>query len=181
MALTRSQQMARVKNEKTRPELLLRQALWVRGIRYRLKAKTPAGKPDLVFPGAKLAVFIDGCFWHGCPDHYSRPKSKSRFWSDKLHANVTRDGRIRQTLLDAGWHVLRIWEHEVLQNVEGVVEKIQQALLENYRQTQQWRVISVDPDPEHEGHEIRNLCLLGENIILKSTRGPRITGGNKMG
>ena len=179
MAWTRSEQMARVKNAKTKPEMMLRKALWSRGLRYRLKVKTPAGKPDLVFPRARLAVFIDGCFWHGCPDHYSRPKTRSDFWAEKLEANVRRDGDIRKKLQDAGWQVLRIWEHEVFQNLEAAIDKIEQTLAGHYRQTQQWRVISVVPAPNQEGHEIRNLCLLGENIILKNAKGPRVTGTRK--
>ena len=67
MRLSRSEQMARICGAHTRPEVLLRAALWGHGLRYRLHAKTPVGRPDILFPGSKVAVFIDGCFWHGCP------------------------------------------------------------------------------------------------------------------
>ena len=93
MALTRSQNMSRIRGSDTRPEMVVRRALWSRGHRYRAGYKTPGGKADVAFPGKKIAVFIDGCFWHGCPAHYVRPRSREDFWSAKLLENVQRDRR----------------------------------------------------------------------------------------
>src|SRR4051794_31349953 len=104
--------MSRIRGANTTPELIVRRGLWKCGLRYRLHAKTPGGKADIVVPSAKFALFIDGCFWHGCPEHYVRPGSRNEFWDAKLRENVDRDRR--QTLkLDAeGWTVVRVWEHE---------------------------------------------------------------------
>lgn len=70
-------------------------------------------KPDFVFPKLKLAVFVDGCFWHGCPKHGTKPKGNAKFWRDKIANNKARDRRVNRQLRGAGWRVLRIWEHEL--------------------------------------------------------------------
>lgn len=72
-----------------------------------------AGKPDFVFPKRKLALFIDGCFWHGCPIHFVRPKTNCNFWDAKIGRNRQRDREVRQLLRKKGWQVLRIWEHDL--------------------------------------------------------------------
>ncbi|HYO69174.1 MAG TPA: very short patch repair endonuclease, partial [Archangium sp.] len=87
MGLTRSEQMSRIRGKDTSPERLLRSALWRAGLRFRLQSRTPYGRPDVVFSKARVAVFIDGCFWHGCPDHYVRPRTRNDFWSSKLLEN----------------------------------------------------------------------------------------------
>lgn len=71
------------------------------------------GKPDFVFPKLRLAVFVDGCFWHGCPHHASMPNNNAAFWRKKLMANKARDRLVTRTLRERGWHVMRIWEHEL--------------------------------------------------------------------
>src|SRR5580692_10585444 len=109
MGLSRSEQMARIRSRNTTPERVLRGLLWSAGLRYRLHATTPAGRPDIVFPGTRVAVFVDGCFWHGCPDHYVRPRSSSDFWSRKLLENFKRDGAQTERLEALGWRVCRIW------------------------------------------------------------------------
>lgn len=120
--------MARIRSANTRPEVLLRTALWRRGLRYRLHAKTPVGRPDIVFPGSKVAVFIDGCFWHGCPLHYTRPGSREAFWAAKLVENTSRD-RAQTLSLDAlEWRSVRVWEHEVFTALDGVVDEVRQAI-----------------------------------------------------
>jgi DNA mismatch endonuclease, patch repair protein len=95
VGLSRSEQMARIRGKDTRPELLLRGALRALGLRYRLNVKTAAARVDLVMVAApiRVAIFIDGCFWHGCPDHYVPPRSRIQFWSTKLASNVARDHR----------------------------------------------------------------------------------------
>ncbi len=125
--MTRSQQMARVRQRDTKPELMLRRALWAAGCRYRKQAKLP-GRPDIAFPGARVAVFVDGCYWHGCPRHYSSPATNRPFWVEKLRGNTERDGRKDRELEALGWRVLRIWECEVKGDLEAVVARVRAAL-----------------------------------------------------
>lgn len=77
------------------------------------------GKPDFVFPKLKVAVFVDGCFWHCCPKHQTKPANNRAFWRKKLAANVARDGLVTRTLRRAGWRVVRIWEHELTRRNEA--------------------------------------------------------------
>ena len=81
------------------------------------------GKPDFVFPKRKLALFVDGCFWHCCPEHSTKPKNNSEFWEKKLQGNKKRDEYVSEELTKTGWNVVRIWEHE-LKNPEQVVAKL---------------------------------------------------------
>jgi DNA mismatch endonuclease (patch repair protein) len=80
---------------------------------WRRHPKTVFGRPDFVFPKLKLAVFVDGCFWHACPRHSTMPRQHRTFWKEKLHRNRRRDRLVRRTLHARGWRVLRIWEHEL--------------------------------------------------------------------
>ena len=99
----------------TKPELALRSAVHALGLRYRVSAKPLPGlrrTADLVFPTARVAVFLDGCFWHGCPQHATRPKSNAQWWQSKLDKNMARDRGTSAHLEAAGWTVLRFWEHE---------------------------------------------------------------------
>ena len=83
------------------------------------------GKPDFAFPKHKLAVFVDGCFWHGCPKHGVQPKGNRQFWLTKLEANKARDRKVNRLLRSNGWHVLRIWEHDLgLQRSAAVVRRL---------------------------------------------------------
>jgi len=85
------------------------------GLRYRVGLPVPGQRRrtiDVAFPRAQVAVFVDGCFWHGCPDHGTQPQSNSTWWATKLEANRTRDRDTDRLLAEAGWTVLRIWEHE---------------------------------------------------------------------
>src|SRR5262245_41107618 len=100
--------MSRIRGKDTAPELALRHALWHRGLRYRKSVRVLGVRPDLTFLRAKLAVFVDGCFWHGCPEHYVRPRSESRaFWASKLRNNTDRDERQTRALEEQGWTVVR--------------------------------------------------------------------------
>ena|ERR1041385_4513087 len=88
------------------------------------------GKPDFVFPTFRLAVFVDGCFWHGCPKHATKPKNNRAFWHRKLSSNKKRDRVVNLTLRRAGWRVIRIWEHELAhKNEASLRERIQRALM----------------------------------------------------
>lgn len=99
----------------TRPEVALRSELHRRGLRFRKHMQVVIGlrcKPDIVFPRAKVAVFVDGCFWHQCPEHRTDPRTNSAYWTAKLERNVARDRRNDIELQAAGWRVVRVWEHE---------------------------------------------------------------------
>jgi len=87
-----------------------------------------AGKPDFVFRAKRVVIFVDGCFWHGCPRCYHRPKSHQKYWDAKVAANIQRDRRNRQRLRRQGWRVLRIWEHELVTSPANCVKKIQRKL-----------------------------------------------------
>lgn len=103
------------KSRDTKPELALRSAVHALGLRYRVSAKPLADlrrTADLVFTRAKVAVFLDGCFWHGCPQHHTVASANATFWADKVEANRTRDRDTDGRLADAGWVSVRIWEHE---------------------------------------------------------------------
>jgi DNA mismatch endonuclease (patch repair protein) len=112
--MTRSQVMSRVKGKDTRPEWRVRRFMWSRGLRYRLHAKQLPGKPDLIFSGRRIAIFIHGCFWHrhpNCPNA-RMPKSRLHFWEPKLAINAERDRANLEALERDGWTVMTIWECE---------------------------------------------------------------------
>lgn len=104
--------MASNKGRDTTPEVKLRKKCWSLGLRYKVQVKL-IGKPDFVFTRAKIAVFVDGCFWHGCPVHYTAPKARSEFWQKKLFRNRKRDEIVNAELQALGWIVIRIWEHDL--------------------------------------------------------------------
>ncbi|MFF0749013.1 very short patch repair endonuclease [Streptomyces sp. NPDC004267] len=111
----RRRNMQAIRSRDTKPERLLRHLLHAQGLRYRVAAKPLPGlrrTADIVFRPAKVAVFVDGCYWHGCPEHYVPPKTNPGYWSGKVAGNVARDRDTDRRLSDAGWIVLRFWEHE---------------------------------------------------------------------
>jgi DNA mismatch endonuclease (patch repair protein) len=114
--------MARVRTKNTAPEVALRRALWAAGVRgWRLHQQLP-GKPDLVWRGRRLAVFVDGAFWHGHPDYYWGQSGP--FWDAKIGRNRERDARVTAELESADWTVLRFWDFEVERELERCVETI---------------------------------------------------------
>ncbi len=119
--------MSRIRGTDTNPEIVIRKKLWAKGLRYRLHAGLP-GRPDIVFPGKKVAVFVDGCFWHRCPAHYQPPVNNSKFWEHKISGNVAHDVVVNRELEETGWRVLRFWEHEVRSDLERVVSMIVRAV-----------------------------------------------------
>ena len=126
----RSYNMSQIRGKNTKPEISLRRALWALGLRYRIHYKLP-GKPDIVFPSKKLAVFVDGCFWHGCPEHSAKPKTNSSFWETKLMGNIERDKKTQALLEKSGWKVLRFWEHDISHSLSSTSEKILRAVQDN--------------------------------------------------
>ena len=118
--------MRRQARRDTKPEMLLRRALFARGLRYRVDRAPLRGlrrRADIVFAAAKVAVYVDGCFWHCCPQHATMPKNNQQWWIDKLDANVRRDRDTDRQLIDAGWRVVRVWEHEDMQAAADRVMK----------------------------------------------------------
>lgn len=124
--LSRSEQMSRVRQRDTGPEMKLRRALWATGLRYKVTPDLP-GRPDMAFTGSRLAVFVDGCFWHGCPAHYSRPKTRCNFWDQKLARNVARDLRVDSELRERRWRTIHVWEHE-LKDLAAATARVAHAL-----------------------------------------------------
>jgi DNA mismatch endonuclease (patch repair protein) len=124
----RSALMSRIRGRNTMPERALRSELFRRGLRYRVHLAGLPGKPDIVFTKARLAVFVHGCFWHGCPLHYNKPVSRAAFWAEKLQSNRDRDARVSAALRADGWRVLDFWEHEVEEDVAAVADKVQAGL-----------------------------------------------------
>lgn len=110
-----SLRMARVRQTGTDAELAIRRALYRRGLRYRVSfevLRKPRRVADVAFQRLRIAVFVDGCFWHGCPEHATWPKRNSEFWRHKIEANRCRDIDTNTRLRELGWTVLRFWEHE---------------------------------------------------------------------
>lgn len=116
--------MSRQRSYDTDPERALRSRLHGLGLRYRLHRRPVAGlrrQADIVFTRVRVAVFVDGCFWHQCPEHATHPKANSAWWAAKLAANVARDADTDRRLAEAGWQVVRVWEHE---DVEAAAARV---------------------------------------------------------
>jgi DNA mismatch endonuclease (patch repair protein) len=126
--------MAAVRGRDTKPELLLRSALHARGLRYRVHPREVVGRPDLVNRSRRIAVFIDGDYWHGNPEEWRRrgfasmeaqfPAHKREFWVAKLKRNVERDREVDAALREAGWRVIRVWESDVRKDTDAVADRI---------------------------------------------------------
>lgn len=109
----------------TRLELAVRSKVHARGLRYYVSRRPVAGlrrTADLLFPRRRVAVFLDGCFWHRCPQHFTMPKANQDYWSAKIARNVERDLETDQLLTQAGWSVLRFWEHESADAIADLIE-----------------------------------------------------------
>jgi len=113
----------------TRPEVAARSALHRRGFRFRKSFRIQVGKrwtrPDVVFPRDRIAVFVDGCFWHRCPEHGNSPRANTEYWGPKLDRNVARDRETDRLLDELGWTVIRAWEHE---SPERIADRVVRAL-----------------------------------------------------
>lgn len=112
---TRSRVMASVRSENTKPEMRVRSAAHKLGFRFRLHRKELPGKPDMVFPSRRVALFVHGCFWHGhdCPHGRRLPVANADYWRDKIRRNVERDIKAQTALMDLGWHPIVIWECQI--------------------------------------------------------------------
>jgi DNA mismatch endonuclease (patch repair protein) len=118
----------------TEPELLLRRKLHVLGLRYSLRHRietSPPVIPDVVFPRLKIALFVDGCFWHGCPDHGCQPRTNASYWSRKISLNKNRDRIVDQNLTAIGWRPIRVWEHDNPERAAWRVRAIVRSTINN--------------------------------------------------
>ena len=132
MANTKEQISRNMKSNKgkdTNPELLLRKELWRRGLRYRKNYKELYGKPDIVFLGARIAVFVDGKMWHGYDWEHQKDDFKSRrdSWSPKIERNIEHDYEVTQELISLDWLVMRFWDFEIKKNLQECADKIERA------------------------------------------------------
>ena len=128
----RHRNMQKIHSKNTKPELLLRRALWAKGIRYRKNYKDIPGTPDIVLTRQKIAIFVDGDFWHA-RGHQDNPgeqvATNKEFWQKKLARNVERDKEVNDELTEAGWLVLRFWESDIKKDLIGCMKQIEQYLL----------------------------------------------------
>jgi DNA mismatch endonuclease (patch repair protein) len=113
--------MSRMPHASTGPEVRLRRALHAAGLRFRVQDRSLPGTPDIVFTKARLAIFVDGCFWHACPKHGVLPKSNREWWEEKLDKNRERDAEKDALLADLGWQSLHFWEHDEIPHIVSVV------------------------------------------------------------
>lgn len=145
---TRSRMMAGIRGKDTKPEMVLRRALHARGLRYRLHVKGIPGRPDLLFPKFKAAVFVHGCFWHrhdGCR-YTTTPATRAEFWQSKFAANVARDTSVGDALAEAGWRVAIVWECALRKpdQVEAAVEVLARWLFSDVRRCEIGNVETSD-------------------------------------
>ncbi|MCB9045059.1 MAG: DNA mismatch endonuclease Vsr [Chitinophagales bacterium] len=122
----RKEVMSKIRSKDTKPEMLLRKALFQSGYRYRIHYKQLPGKPDIVFPKKKIAIFVHGCFWHHHKDCREGriPDTNSKFWKEKLEKNINRDARHVAEIQKMGWKVIVVWECEVEKQLNSTLEKI---------------------------------------------------------
>lgn len=124
--LTKEQRRKNMQAIKSKSKLedLVTKELWKRGIRFRKNVKELFGKPDIAIKKYKVVVFIDSCFWHVCPIHGNVPKSNEAYWGKKLERNQKRDIEVTKYYIENGWRILRIWEHEIKEDINSVLDKI---------------------------------------------------------
>ncbi|MGG2482818.1 very short patch repair endonuclease [Brevibacillus borstelensis] len=120
----RSKLMQAVKGKNTLLESKVTKELWHKGLRFRKNVKSLTGKPDVAIKKYKIVMFIDSCFWHGCPLHCKIPKSNVEYWTSKIQRNIQRDLEVNEYYKKIGWNVIRIWEHELKNDFQGTIDKI---------------------------------------------------------
>ena len=124
----RSRVMSAIRSKNTGPELAVRRIVWSMGVRYRIHDRSVFGTPDISNKSRGVAVFIDGCFWHGCGRCYREPRTNTGFWRDKIANNKRRRRRVASRLRSEGWSVLQFWEHSVNGNPRAVAERVRMAM-----------------------------------------------------
>lgn len=133
----RSANMRANRRRDTAPELRVRRCLHAAGLRFRVDYRVRveglrSARPDIAFTRPRLAVFIDGCFWHGCPEHKGEPRTNVHYWGPKIEGNRTRDAQQAAALESDGWTVLRFWEHEPPEQVGRTIRDTYESLLARY-------------------------------------------------
>ena len=122
----RSETMRAIKSQDSKIEILFRKKLWKLGARYRKNPKNFFGKPDLANSSKKIVIFIDSCFWHGCPKHCRMPTANRDYWQKKIERNKKRDKEVNKYYRKNGWRLFRVWEHEIKDSkkLKFVINKI---------------------------------------------------------
>lgn len=121
----RSRNMSAIRASGTKLEAEVGRALWHRGVRFRRNVKGLMGCPDLSVRKYRIVVFIDSCFWHGCPEHCNMPRNNAEFWAEKLVNNRRRDAIVTDWYRSQGWHIMRVWEHDLSKDFEGTLDLIE--------------------------------------------------------
>jgi len=128
---TRQKNMRAIKSKDTSIENQVSKELWRRGYRFRKNVKSLFGSPDIAIKKYKIVIFLDSCFWHGCELHANMPKNNQEFWFFKLKRNKERDEEVNNYYLNNGWHLMRVWEHDIRKSliltVDSIVEFIEEA------------------------------------------------------
>lgn len=125
----RRKNMQNIRSKETKMEVRVRKALWGRGIRYRKNVKNLPGNPDIAIKKYKIVIFLDSCFFHGCPTHFVMPATNRSYWEKKITRNIERDQEINFYYQNNGWSILRFWEHETKKgNFDNLIEDISQVI-----------------------------------------------------
>lgn len=123
MSIEQRKKTMRAIRSQSNLENIFTKHLWRKGVRFRKNVRKLKGNPDIAIRKYKIVIFIDSCFWHGCPLHFKRPKSNMDYWDKKIARNQERDEEITDYYIQRGWHIKRIWEHEIKSNIEKVVDE----------------------------------------------------------
>lgn len=124
----RSKIMSAIRSKGTKLEDRVSKELWRRGYRFRKNVNTLFGKPDIAIKKYKVVIFLDSCFWHGCDIHYRIPKSNYDYWFNKIERNRARDKVVNEYYEQKGWTLIRVWDHEVKEDIEAVIDRIDRIL-----------------------------------------------------
>lgn len=127
--------MRAIKSKNTQLEEKITKALWKKGFRFRKNVMSLVGKPDIAIKKYKVVIFIDSCFWHFCTLHCRIPETNRDYWINKLKRNIDRDREVTKYYIDNGWRILRIWEHQVKENLDRTVDSIGQFILYSKKST----------------------------------------------
>ncbi|WP_336798669.1 very short patch repair endonuclease [Exiguobacterium acetylicum] len=155
--VVKNKNLSKVRGKDTKMEVKVRSELWHRGLRYRKNYRKLLGTPDIAFPGVRLVVFLDSCFWHGCPIHYKQPKSNVDFWKNKIKRNRERDKEQTEHYLCENWTILRFWEHEVNNDFDRVIKEIEDTY-KNLTKHLPEDVASQIHEPLEEDFDLDNPC-----------------------
>lgn len=120
----RSEIMSKVRNKDSKIEILFRKEIWKEGFRYRKNPANYFGKPDLVLKKYKTVIFVDSCFWHGCKRHCELPKTRKKFWENKISGTIKRDKKVNLHYKKKGWKTIRVWEHSINKTLDDSVNRV---------------------------------------------------------